>query len=41
VRIAFTAEGRDGCRPFELVFELPESAVVTVDQAPGRRAAAG
>jgi len=30
VNIAFTGEGRAGYRPFELVFELPESAVLPV-----------
>jgi HPt (histidine-containing phosphotransfer) domain-containing protein len=28
VHLAFTAEGRDGCRPFEIVFQLPDGAVV-------------
>lgn len=29
VRVAFTAEGRDGCRPFELVFDLPDGAALS------------
>jgi len=29
VRVAFTGEGRNGHRPFELVFELPDGAVLS------------
>jgi two-component system chemotaxis sensor kinase CheA len=28
VRIQLTGQGQDGCRPFELVIELPAAAVV-------------
>jgi two-component system chemotaxis sensor kinase CheA len=34
VRVAFTAGGRDGYRPFELVFEVPDSAVVADGREP-------